>query len=382
MLNTNSRYHIRGLDGLRFIGSLIILIHHIEKVKFLFGVPCVNGLLSETGVGHTTMTLFFVLSGFLITYVLLTEKLKTDTIVIKNFYIRRISRIWPIYYILLLLGITVFTYCKLGQLPTTLSSIKDDYYLVVLLYIFNMSNFQLFFTSSIKPLVHFWSMGVEEQFYVFWPWVVKKTKKYVKAFIIIILIKIMVKYMVAISYRILPLSVEQIVWMKKIEHFLFLLRFESFAFGGIAAYFFISNKEVVLNFFYKPWVQWLNVGLLILSMPLNNKTETIHVFYSISFAILILNMAGNPKAVFSLNNTYTDYLGKISYGVYMYQVPILIVILNIFKPYYVIESSLVWNAALYVCVFVITLSVSAISYEFMEKKIMNWAKNKALSYNK
>src|SRR6185312_1833736 len=355
------------------------LIHHTEKAKFLFGVPCVRSFLSETGVGHTTMTLFFVLSGFLITYILLAEKFKTNTIVIKNFYIRRISRIWPIYYIVLLLGITVFTYCKWGQIPSTLSSIKGDYYIVVLLYFFHMSNFQLFFTSSIKSLLHYWSMGVEEQFYAFWPWLVKKTKNYVKIFVIIILIKITVKLLVAVSYRVLPLSAEQIIWLKHVERFLFLLRFEAFASGGIAAYFFVSNKEIILNFLYKPWLQWLNIGLLILSTPLNNITETIHVFYSISFAILILNMAGNPKAIFSLNNKYTDYIGKISYGIYMYQVPILIVLLNLLKPYYTVESSLIWNVILYAFVVFITLFVSAISHEFVEKKIINWAKRKTVA---
>jgi peptidoglycan/LPS O-acetylase OafA/YrhL len=376
MLNIKSGYHIRGLDGLRFIGSLIILIHHIERVKILFDVPSMRGFLTETGAGHTTMTLFFVLSGFLITYILLTEKIKTNTISIKNFYIRRISRIWPVYYILLILVFTMFVHLKYFQILHPLKGIQEDYSINFLLCFFHLSNFQPFFATGIFLVSHFWSMSVEEQFYAFWPWVVKKTKKYVKIFLIIILVKVSIKLLIAISYRVIPLSVEQIAFMWKIEHFLFKLRFESFAFGGIAAYCFITNKQAVLNFVYKPWVQWLNMGLLALSMPINNMTETIHVFYSVSFAILILNMAGNPSAIFSLNNKYTDYLGKISYGIYMYQIPILIVLLNLFIPYYTEKNNLAWNITLYFFSFFTTIFISILSYEFMEKKIIKWAKNK------
>jgi len=374
MLNTRSSFHIKGLDGLRFIGSIVLLTHHVEKIKLFFGIPNVRGLLFDVGIGHVSMTLFFVLSGFLISYILLNEKIKTGTVVIKNFYIKRICRIWPIYYMVLILGITVFTYWV--QIPDTLAGIKGDYYNVVLLYFFHLSNFQIFFASSLIPLLYYWSMGVEEQFYAFWPWIIKKTNNYVKVFIVIISVKVALKLLAAISYRILPLSLDQIVWMKRIEHFLFLLRFEAFAFGGIAAYFFLIKKDIVLNFVFKPWVQWLNIALLVVSMPVNNFTEIIHVFYAISFAILILNMAGNPNAVFSLNYRYTDYIGKISYGIYMFQVPVLIIILNILKPYYTAENSLVWNILVYFLAYTMVLMVSVISYELMEKRIMAWGNKK------
>src|SRR6202012_2854435 len=130
MNESSDNNYLKGLDGLRFIGSFIVLFHHIESRKTLLELPSLRNTFASTGFGNSSMTLFFVLSGFLITYLLLNEKNKTKNISIKNFYIRRIFRIWPVYYILLLLGVSIFTYVKIFQLPNTLSSIKDNYYAV------------------------------------------------------------------------------------------------------------------------------------------------------------------------------------------------------------------------------------------------------------
>ena len=83
MRSFNNTNHIRGLDGLRFIGTFIILFYHIEHGKVLFKIPSIEKYL-QIGIGNSTMTLFFVLSGFLIFYLLLNEKKQKDLIALRS----------------------------------------------------------------------------------------------------------------------------------------------------------------------------------------------------------------------------------------------------------------------------------------------------------
>ncbi|MBP6663030.1 MAG: acyltransferase, partial [Paludibacter sp.] len=90
----NNRIYLPGLNGLRALAAITVLISHIFQDTFgNWGLEYLNLPLFTDGV-----TLFFVISGFLITYLLLQELGKTKTIDIPKFYIRRILRIWPIYY--------------------------------------------------------------------------------------------------------------------------------------------------------------------------------------------------------------------------------------------------------------------------------------------
>jgi peptidoglycan/LPS O-acetylase OafA/YrhL len=96
------KIYFQGLDGLRAIAAILVVIGHIELVKKSFNL--VN--LQDGGgpfylyLGGHAVTFFFVLSGFLITYLLIKEKENNNSISIKSFYWKRILRIWPVYYLL------------------------------------------------------------------------------------------------------------------------------------------------------------------------------------------------------------------------------------------------------------------------------------------
>ena len=90
------KIYFPNLNGLRFIAAFMVIVHHVEQFKSLFGLENVfheSPFISI--VGKLGVVLFFVLSGFLITYLLLVEEEVTGTISIKSFYIRRFLRIWP-----------------------------------------------------------------------------------------------------------------------------------------------------------------------------------------------------------------------------------------------------------------------------------------------
>ena len=88
----------------------MVMVSHIEWAKKLASLPNIDSVSFVSQLGDSGVTLFFVLSGFLITYLLLQEKKQTQTIQIKNFYIRRILRIWPLYYLAVFLSFFVLPF--------------------------------------------------------------------------------------------------------------------------------------------------------------------------------------------------------------------------------------------------------------------------------
>jgi peptidoglycan/LPS O-acetylase OafA/YrhL len=371
MISSKDTFNIKGLDGLRFIGTVIVILFHIEKRKVSLGIPSIAKYYVKSGLGQCAMTSFFVLSGFLIIYILLKEKNDYGFIDTSRFYKRRMARIWPLYYIIILLVILFFDSRNFVSLTMPLMY-AGEYYKLLAIYFLHLPNFSVFFTVSILPLSHLWSLGVEEQFYLFCPWIVKKTKRVLNILIFIVVIKMMLKISVAGAYRLLNCSNETTLFLKHLEHFLFIFRVEAFAIGGISAYLLIEKKDQFLNFIYQSNIQFLNLIILILTIPLGYYSESMHLLFSINFGIMILNMAGNSKPVFMLNNKYTNYIGKISYGIYMYQMPIIIMISSLFAPYYSANHSVLWNVLyLITCVF-LTFIVSVISYELIERKILDY----------
>ena len=95
------------LNSLRFIAALLVIVHHVEQIRMMFGME--NSFENKTIelIGRMGVVLFFVLSGFLISYLLLAEKEFTGEINIKNFYIRRVLRIWPLYFFIIILALFI-----------------------------------------------------------------------------------------------------------------------------------------------------------------------------------------------------------------------------------------------------------------------------------
>ncbi len=104
----NLKTHFQSLDGLRAIAALLVVFGHIELIKQQFGIPN----YFEKGpfifnLGDLSVTFFFVLSGFLITFLILKEEAINHTISLRNFYLRRILRIWPVYFLILLISLVI-----------------------------------------------------------------------------------------------------------------------------------------------------------------------------------------------------------------------------------------------------------------------------------
>lgn len=174
------------LDGLRFFAFFTVFMGHVLPAEIVIGqtesflpLRLHNALFNSAWAG---VSFFFVLSGFLITYLLLMEKRETGEIDVKAFYMRRVLRIWPLYYIVLFLGFVIYPLMKAGTLHT--EGVHP------ILYVLFLSNFDLLASGQGSMFVNItWSVAIEEQFYLAWPLLLIFTPErfYKHLFVLIIL---------------------------------------------------------------------------------------------------------------------------------------------------------------------------------------------------
>lgn len=157
--------HVPALDGIRGIAVLLVILIHTFTLQNT--TPPVSYITRFAAIGWLGVDLFFVLSGFLITAILLrTNPTVRDA---RNFIMRRALRTWPLYYAVLFLALYVLRFT-----PIYASTGLNDAYRNQLWFHLHASNilFSLRQSWSANCLSHFWSLAVEEQFYLVWPFVV------------------------------------------------------------------------------------------------------------------------------------------------------------------------------------------------------------------
>lgn len=358
MSRSNNKIYFPNLNGIRFLAAFLVIIHHVEQIKYLFGLESKWANPTIDLIGPLGVILFFVLSGFLITYLLLVEEKEMKVISIKSFYIRRILRIWPLYY--LIIGLSFFLIPQISFLnPIGWSDhIYDDLFLKLVLFVFFLPNLALVLFSPIAFASQTWSVGVEEQFYLIWPVLINKVKN-----------KKRLLYVIIFGYLFLKLIV-----FKFIQDFLFwndymgYLKtfFESFnidcmAIGGLfAIYLFENDKKVKLLF--SKYTQIIVYSILLILLLKGIKIPYIHFeFYAVLFGIVILNLAANENTILKLENNLFHYLGTISYGLYMYHPLAIVITLKVLAMLQVVNVGLQ-----YVFVMLLTIIFAGVSYKYFE----------------
>ena len=189
----NPQPYFGQLDGLRFAMFIMVYLHHtiIHEIDlFVTKGSFLERVITTIGSGGTGVSVFFVLSGFLITYLLLHEKETKGKVNIKNFYIRRGLRIWPLYYLVIFFAATIFPILKSYFGNNFNLGLTQSYYYTFLsnLDVINIKNNydhggQLMSTVS-------WSVYIEEQFYLVCPllflFVKRKYYLFISPFIILL----------------------------------------------------------------------------------------------------------------------------------------------------------------------------------------------------
>lgn len=352
--STRKRVHFPGLNAIRAYASLSVLIVHAKQN---FGelrtqpayLPVLDLFVLEAQVA---VDFFLVLSGFLITYLLLFEQKQTGDINTRNFYSRRILRIWPLYYLIVIIGLVVLPLLMGEGYVLTNFPFSKSFLVLVLL-----PNF----VGSLGPLGHLWSIGLEQQFYLIWPWVLKSSKRLVQVCVGIILVKLAVAPI--INY--LPGDTIKALFLN--------LRFESLAVGALGAYVYF-NQYRIIEYIYTPLVQIAGfIGVILLAIFDVPLTYINHLLISFLFIVFILNTATNPNPKIVLDNKYTDAIGRVSYGIYMYHYPILYLTLITLNKYNV-QEGIIYSLLLYSITLFLTIMISMVSYRVFESKFLKMKK--------
>ncbi len=367
------KVYFKNLDGLRFIAAAMVILQHTSEYKSYNADLNLPNMFRRNfeGLGSYGVTLFFVLSGFLIFFLLFTERKVTNTVNVKNFYIRRILRIWPLYLgfgILMILGID-YLQGKLGNYIHT-PALENFFYL----FTFSI-NLQMLFAIPNKGIIElYWSVCIEEQFYLFAPWLVKKWGNRIPYIIIgLIAIGLISKF---IFYELQTRGHYDFNNINPL-YFFTLCRLDNFGIGALAAYiYFNKTLYAKVERFVTNRIIQLIVILFTLAFVLNMipepwfvKTFLFATFPAVLFAFIIL-AASTGKFVFNLETRLLRALGKYSYGIYVFHAVVSQLILAIFIKLLPNNSKLTYEIVYPLICIIATSIVAALSYEIYEKRFL------------
>jgi peptidoglycan/LPS O-acetylase OafA/YrhL len=325
MIKTKNKLQFQHIQTLRFFAFLLVFLFHINPNIFYYGFVGVD--------------IFFVISGYVITKSLVDNKNLKNRI--KVFLIKRFLRLCPLYFFFL--GIFYLAYLCYGPL-TEIKYINDKiiysfFYFTNFYYLLHNSNY--FENIFADPINHLWSLSVEFHFYIFYVFLfyflTKKNYIFIKKTIFaLIIISIIIVCIIPVKYY------------NFIFYFSF-LRFWEILVGALI----YLNKN---NTYYKK----INVQFFIflaLIISLFNNTNLALILLSIFFTHIFLSFYKDENKNIFINNKIFNYLGNISYSLYLWHLPVIF----FFSLYYAKEYSYYFS-------FFITVLLSSLSYFLIENK--------------
>ncbi len=366
---SNKSFYISNLNGLRFLAAFAVILGHTELTKKSLGLSNLldsNLGFFNSGGGHQGVVLFFVLSGFLITILLIKEKERYKTINFKKFIIRRALRIWPVYF--LFVSTIIFAFHGIGSLLEE----KTNGGLLIGMYLLILPNLAMSGFGSIKHIAHLWSIGVEEQFYLIWPFILKYFSR--RKIILIMCFLVVVIPIIPHFADFLAVRFPGYTWFLKIIRLFFqYFLINSMAIGGLLAFIYTKYGLLIkkrINFL----VSSVIIGLCIILWARGVHFSGINdVVYPFIFGVFILVVSLSPPLLL-FENKIVSYLGKISYGLYVYHWVVIYLFFSFLKEN---EIELGYFLSLSVS-FIITVLISSLSYELLEKNILKFKVKYAL----
>ncbi len=344
-----------GLDGLRAIAAVVVLIGHVYLIAGTMGQKEFTSIFASIGhSGKNMVTLFFVISGFIISYLLLNEKASTNTISLIQFYKKRALRIWPLYFLIFFVAYLISVNTSLYQ---NFGSFTSASVIAITFFGVNIANV---LSVPFVVLSHYWSLSVEEQFYLFWPVLLKKINL-LKVCCTVIIIQFVLRNGAAyLSHH----SNNETAWTA-INGIFNQSLFSCMAIGGLLAIALYENWKT-LRYVRMLWVKILTwvlfffVSFCPLSIPYI-QSEIAGFVYALTIANAIA--VENPRF---LDSKISVFVGKISYGVYMYHVPLIPLLIVALQAMGAGFFFMYYGLPLVALAILITLLISYLSYNYFE----------------
>jgi len=304
-----SQARIPGLDALRALAVFLVLADHSGWAG-PFGLPLFDG-----GFG---VMLFFVLSGFLITRGLLAEIEQKGHIDLGRFYLRRAARLLPVFYVYVVVGLILLS---LAHRPVPWGAIWSSSIYVV-------NYYQAFTGAASHYLSHCWSLAVEEQFYMLWPLALLLVHRYVR---------VTWQGVLALTLGLIACRIGWVFAGASDEYLYRALetRGDQLALGGLLACA-VASSRVRATLARVPARGWiLMAGLLLVVLSFNVFRGSNVLKYAVGFSIestlvtlglpLVVLAANQPEGLATriLNAGWLAWIGRISYGIYLFHPMVL-----------------------------------------------------------
>jgi len=297
---------------------------------------------------------FFALSAYLITELLMIERRRSGTVDLPAFYVRRCLRIWPLYFLLLFLG---FALSRFGSREISVSAL-----LAYLLFVGNWyTSFHDFLPTAIGPL---WSIPVEEQFYLFWPILVRALSR--RGLGVVCCAGWMLSQAMVLALCHWHTILEPMIWTNSLVHL------QYFALGaGVSLY--LDGRTPRINGRLRLGMIGAALVMLFISdfvlnenspdRPAFVRSYLEFLFAGLATVLLLtgfLGFAGLEK------RTTLRYLGKISFGLYLFHLPCLMFLWRL-APHLLGNDSQLFSA---VVGLPLTIGVASVSYRYFESPFL------------
>jgi peptidoglycan/LPS O-acetylase OafA/YrhL len=349
-----SHTYFHGLDGLRGFAAMMVVLGHIEgfKDKASFHAYSFYDLLIVRQLAPQGVNIFFTLSGFLITYLLLTEKARTGDIAVRHFYLRRVFRIWPLFFLAVFLSFFVFPH--VFDVEFFKAKTSPDFLQKFLFSLFLFPN--IVFVKYGHIFFHgvLWSIGSEEQFYLTWPHVMRSAKTTLRTLVLLLLGCLSFQYLFAT----LRIRTGNPVYYVLENIFVF----SPMIVGAIGAVLYYE-KKIPLNTSKRIFA--LTCALIVVLYRVNIQFGVLErLVYSLLYLALILNLIERKSVLINFDSGLMRYLGKISYGIYIFHsFPIALAIV-LAQPFQ--APSLALNVFVYTVSIGLTILLAHFSFKYFE----------------
>jgi peptidoglycan/LPS O-acetylase OafA/YrhL len=361
--------YFRGMDVLRFICATGVIFHHSTRMLLSKGIVTSAESIHKYS-GSFFLDLFFMISGFLISLILMKEY-EAGTFSLKNFFMRRIIRIWPLYFLIVLIRILLIP---------SISGAHWDVIKTNLLYASTFTiNFQLLFSKITNTYTILWSICIEEHIYVILPFLLLLfSGKFKRVTFFLIVVGV-------VTWIYFDKAATQTGF--SITYFLSTSYFYFFGIGMVIAC--IRNGTLpgksLERVLFKPVVQAISM-LIIFSYVFNvwgkhDSLPEILLLYG-SFGGYLLWASTQENFIFNLKPQLSRYLGNISYAMYITQIIVISLTIVMFKRNNLQFSEALYGWGLPCLVALLTIGLSTLLYYAYERPILKLKKKFTTVINK
>jgi peptidoglycan/LPS O-acetylase OafA/YrhL len=381
-MRTDAR--LPSLDGIRFLAMLMVFVDHVEQDKSWIALGNDFGYPLEV-LGRQGVEIFFVLSGYLITYLLFVERRDHGSFSIGRFYLRRTLRIWPLYF-LVVFNVFFVVPALVRFAPPMVHDAAQPYFdgmwaagdYRIVYYLLFLPHIAWFKEGGMLAGTHLWSIGVEEQFYLAWPLLLRAfgRARPLRLFLVVL----------AVNFGLIELFtrggwlVERAwpsVQMWLVTKFFEYSHFHAMTLGAIAAWLRFFHERRVRAIASHPvarFVVWLLPAIAIYAYyqlgPIGDGRSITdlpeaELLAPTLYAVFILGVSTMDRPPSLLENAFSRYMGKISYGFYMFHTFLLIVVLAAFERLGMLEGAN-FGTLYYLASFLVVTAAAGASFRWLE----------------